>query len=197
MTRRTTALAAAVLMLGPLAACSGDESDSSGEAASSETPSASAGTPAPGDTESAEETRTDSGADPDAELTAADKAYCDEVATARKALSGAGGAVAVASAVEALQDVSRLAPADVRPEWQSLADTAAKVQATVSKAGLKIEDLEDPASLGNLTSKQQRILTEGLQGLDVTRLQQDSAVISEQVGELCGIALTPDGGNAP
>ena len=83
MTQRTTALAAAVLMLGPLAACSGDESDSSGEAASSETPSASAGTPAPGDTESAEETRTDSGADPDAELTAADKAYCDEVATAR------------------------------------------------------------------------------------------------------------------
>ena len=194
MTRRTNALAAAVLLLGPLAACSGDESDSAGESASTEAPSESASTPAPSDAETAEETPTDSGT----ELSAADQAYCDEVANARKELSGnGGGAVAVASAVEAFQEVSRLAPADVRPAWQSLATTAAKVQATVSKAGLKIEDLEDPSALGGLSSKQQRILTEGLQGLDVTQLQQDSAVISQQVGELCGIALTPDGGGAP
>jgi hypothetical protein len=84
-----------------------------------------------------------------------------------------------------------VAPADVRPAWESLSSTAATVQDVVRKAGLELKDLENPESLGGLSSKQQRILTEGLQGVDIAGLQQDSAVITEQVGELCGLQLSP------
>lgn len=194
MTRRIPLLATAALLLGPLAACGGDDSDAAGDSASSETPSASSST-TPDSTESTEESTeespeesTGSGAD----LTAAEQAYCDKVAGARKELSGAGGgSIAVSAAVKAMQDITRLAPADVRPAWESLSSTAATVQDVVRKAGLELEDLENPESLGGLSGKQQRILTEGLQGVDIAGLQQDSAVITEQVGELCGLQLSP------
>ena len=190
MTRWTPLLAVAALLLGPLAACGGDDSDAAGDGASSETPSASSST-TPDSTESAEESP-DESSDAGADLTAAEQAYCDKVAGARKELSGdGGGSIAVSAAVQAMQDITEVAPADVRPAWESLSNTAATVQAVVRKAGLKLEDLEDPESLGGLTGKQQRILTEGLQGVDIAGLQQDSAVITEQVGQLCGLQLEP------
>jgi hypothetical protein len=192
MTRRAPLLAVVAMLLGPLAGCGGDESDAAGDSASSETPSASPST-TPDSTESPKETPEES-PDSDAELTAAEQTYCDEVASARKELSGAeGGGIAVSTAVQALRDVTELAPADVRPLWESLSSTAATVNRVVRKAGLELEDLQNPESLGGLTSKQQRILTEGLQGLDIAQLQQDSAVITQQVGELCGLQLSPGG----
>jgi hypothetical protein len=190
MTRRIPLVAVAALLLGPLAACGSDDSDAAGDAATSETPSASSST-APDSSDSPEEpTEEPTGSDGD--LTAAEQAYCDKVAGARKELSGAGGgSIAVSAAVEAMQDITQVAPADVRPAWESLSSTAATVQDVVRKAGLELEDLENPEALGGLTAKQQRILTDGLQGVDVAGLQQDSAVIAEQVRELCGLQLAP------
>lgn len=190
MTRRIPLLAVAALLLGPLAACGGDDSDTAADSASSETPSASSST-TPDSTESPEEpTEEPTGAG--AELTAAEQAYCDKVAGAREELSGAGGgSIAASEAIEAMQDITEVAPADVRPAWESLSTTAATVQEVVREAGLKLEDLQNPQSLGGLSGKQQRILTQGLQGVDIAKLQQDSAVISEQVGELCGLQLSP------
>jgi len=190
MSRRMTLVAVAALLLGPLAACGSDDSDTAGDSASSETPSASSST-TPDSPESPEETPGEtpgSGAD----LTGAEQAYCDEVAQSRAELSGAGGGnIATSAAVQAMQDITDVAPADVRPAWESLSSTAATVQDVVRKAGLDLKDLENPESLGGLSSKQQRILTEGLQGVDIAGLQQDSAVITEQVGELCGLQLSP------
>jgi hypothetical protein len=192
MTRRIPALAVAVLMLGPLAACGGgDDSDSAGDSATSESPSSpTSATPESTGPESPAPPEESTGSE--ADLTASEQAYCDEVAGAREELSGSGaGGIGAGAAVEALEDIARLAPTDVRPAWQSLSSTAATVQEVVRKAGLKLEDLEDPQSLGSLTGKQERILTEGLTGVDIAGLQQDSAVISEQVGQLCGLQLSP------
>jgi len=202
MTRRIPLLAVAARLLGPLAACGGDDSDTAADSASSETPSASSSTtpdstespeePTEEPTEESPEESTEESPGAGAELTAAEQAYCDEVAGAREELSGAGGgSIAASEAIQAMQDITEVAPPDVRPAWESLSTTAATVQEVVREAGLKLEDLQNPQSLGGLSGKQQRILTQGLQGVDIAKLQQDSAVISEQVGELCGLQLSP------
>lgn len=190
MTRRTPALAVAVLLLAPLTGCGGDESgadepqaaDTASSSAPSETPSASE--PEPSGT----------GVDSDASPTGADKAYCDRVASARGAIADTtSGNAGVAGVLRTLDDITRLAPDDIRPQWEVLGSTIGKVQAAVRKAGLQLDDLTDPEAITELTAKQRSVLTKSLQGVDVAALPQASQEIADNVGEVCGIELFPEG----
>jgi len=193
MTRRTPALAVALLLLAPLSACSSDESgaeepqaaDTATSSAPSETPSESE--PEPGDT----------AAGSDASPTGADKEYCDKVASARGVIADpTSGDAGVSGVLRKLNEITRLAPDDIRPQWQVLGDTIGEVQAAVKKAGLELQDLTDAEAISDLTAKERTVLTKALQGVDVAALPQAGQQIAADVSEKCGIELFP-GGLAP
>jgi hypothetical protein len=194
MTRRTPALAVALLLLAPLTGCSDDESGGeepqAADSATSDAPSSD-----PSDSPSASEPEpSDTGVNSDASPTGADKAYCDKVASARGEIADTtAGDAGVDGVLRTLDEITRLAPDDIRPQWEVLGSTIGKVQAAVEKAGLDVEDLTDPEAITKLTAKQRTVLTKALQGVDVAALPQASQEIADNVGEVCGIELFPEG----
>lgn len=187
MSRRTFASVAAVLVLGSLTAC-GDEGGDSGSSASapasSSAPASGGPTVPPGPSVNA-----------DAAPTGADKVYCDAVVKAQRDLADTTAASdnSVKRVASALDEITRLAPSDVRQQWQLVADTVQQVRAAARKAGIDVADLYDVNVLEKLTPEQKQALTEGLSAIDSTGLPQANQDIATQVAQVCGVALSSAG----
>lgn len=199
MSRRIPAVVAALLVLGPVTACGGDDSAQAGGSAS--TPPSSAATPDASTPPSAGASTTPGptpgatpSVNPDARPTGADKEYCDAVTEAQSELADTTAATdeSVEQVVDALDEIARLAPADVREQWQLIGETVAEVRAVTRKAGVDLADLSDPQALAELTDAQKRALSEGLQKVDTSGLPQANQEIAAQVADLCGVALAPE-----
>lgn len=199
MSRRIPAVVTALLVIGAVTACGGDDSAEAGGSAS--TPPSSAATPdtstppsdAPSTTPSTTPGATPS-VNPQAKPTGADKEYCDAVEQAQSELADTSAATdkSVRQVVDALDQIARLAPADVRPQWQLIGDTVGEVRAATRKAGIDLADLSDPEALAQLTDAQKKALTQGLQKVDTSGLPQANQDITAQVADLCGFTLSPE-----
>lgn len=205
MRRCRAALAAAALSLALLSACGGSDTPEAGATESAGNPGSPSSTGTTGEpseeatTQSPAETPTETPAESaGATPTGAEQAYCDAVREAQQELTGggAGSTADVDQISRSLDDIIAVAPADIRPQWQLIADAVDDVRAATASAGIDLADLSDPQALAEqlagLSPKERREFTRSLRGLDTSELPQANQEIATQVQEVCDLSLTPE-----
>ncbi len=203
MTR--TAVAGAVLVLGSLAGCAGE--DAASDEAESAAEASGADTGDTGNTDSGDTDTGDTGDDTTGESGGGD--YCAALEDAKAeldAVSGgdAGAIKGFADAFDTMRNVGEQAPDEVSAEWETVVAGIDQVEQAVEDAGLTMDDLAavaespDPENLpdGVTIESLQQLGTE-MQQLNSPELTAAQGAIDAHAQEECDITLDQAPEEAP
>jgi hypothetical protein len=117
-------------------------------------------------------------------------AYCQKVETDQKALDSFGKertTKAFAADAKRFRALAKLAPADVADDWTALADVTERVLAVHEKAGITLEEADDPAVLAETSSKKLDRINDAYATFNATSKQR--AAVVKNVADECDIDL--------
>jgi len=119
-----------------------------------------------------------------------DDPYCAAVKEHRSALDSFGKKVtskAFESDVKAVQAITSTAPDSSKDDWAAVGAAMEKVTDAQEEAGIKLEDMTDPAKYGELDSDALASLNKAYEGFNDTSKQRKAAF--EDVQSVCDITL--------
>lgn len=116
--------------------------------------------------------------------------YCDKVEQNESTLNSFGNTKsdkAYAKYAKTLKGIAKVAPEDVKSDWQDLADVTSDVLEAQRDAGIKLEDTKDKKKLAKLSPDQLEELNKAYTAFNDTGDQR--AAVVKNVKQQCEITL--------
>ncbi|GAA2073744.1 hypothetical protein IDH50_13210 [Aeromicrobium tamlense] len=116
--------------------------------------------------------------------------YCDAVDAGREPLAtfGEQSDAAFSTYADVTTKISRVAPADVKKEWKSIAVSTKKVVIAHRTSGLALEDMKDEVKVNALSKQDIDQITAAHEAFNDTKAEREDVV--EHVHDECGIDLS-------
>ncbi|KRC63908.1 hypothetical protein ASE12_03495 [Aeromicrobium sp. Root236] len=116
--------------------------------------------------------------------------YCDAVDKHKADLNTFGETrtnAAYAKYAKMLVDISKDAPASIKPDWKALSAATTGIVEAQKKAGIPLEDMKDKAKLKKLDPNQLKQINTAYEKFNSTTKQRDAVV--KNVKQQCDIKL--------
>lgn len=117
--------------------------------------------------------------------------YCSAVKDTKKSVGGINGSDATSAdfkkATNSINDIADKAPDSVKDDWKTIGKTLQKVLDAVDDAGLKIEDLQDPAKAKDIDPSKLKKISEAAKDMSKVNDAQDK--VTKEVKKDCDIKL--------
>lgn len=116
--------------------------------------------------------------------------YCDAVDRGREPLTSFGTRTsdAFATYADVTADVAKVAPADVKKQWQAVAKATRAVVKAYDKADVRIQDMKDEAKVNSLSKADLDRIQAASESFNDTASQRQE--LAQHVHDECGIDLS-------